>query len=136
MFSEKITTNEKGMTLAEVLIAMLVTGIAVAGILSAFTLGSFMSRSVSSRTSATYLCQQLAEEILREQYDQITNAAYASLPNVNVGDGIVMTRSVTVGAEYFYADTNTRCKNVTITVSWSERGILKQENIRLIVGAK
>jgi prepilin-type N-terminal cleavage/methylation domain-containing protein len=120
MAPHRVNTSQAGFTLIEVMIAVLLTAIAVMGIVGIFMVQSRGGNISRHTTEASVLAQDKMED-LRTQ----TTPASATETNINAqglaGGTFTRTSTVTVGtADITYQ----------VAVSWSEDGITRNVTLR------
>ena len=106
--------NEKGFSLIEVLIAMVILGfglLAIGGMQIVSIRGGYSSNNV---TQATILAQSKLEDLKQLAY---TDANLSSgVHNEGTLSNSIFSRA------YNVADTTTSLKTITVTVQWTDRG--------------
>lgn len=108
--------NNKGFSLLEVLIGLVILAIgllAIAGMQITAIKGNYFSKSV---TEATVLAQDKLEELKNLPYDHASNAPGSSSEPKYVS-GTTFTRQVVVAE-----DAGNSIKTITVTVSWTDGG--------------
>ena len=121
-----IPINNKGVTLLEIAISLLIFGIAVTGILRSFIFCNTRAKSTSLRVAAIALAQDRIEQIENDSYANVTAAIY---PNETVSldtagtadtsDDLTCTRTVTINE---VTGTLTNYKEITVTATWNFTG--------------
>ena len=107
--------GRRGFTLAEAMIAMVVLGIAAAGVLLPFTSGARVRAEGMRRTLAAKLASDLMEQIIRTDFDQIiTRYGTYTEPQGQVKDA---TGTVFTDPSYANFSRNASCVNVDVPVS-------------------
>ena len=135
------TTENEGFTLVEVVIAMVLLGLVIGGMLTCFVMGRISTFQARYRTQAMSLIQAKAEELTAGTYDAIQSEGPISLVVDPGSDGVWgtgddMTGTMTVEVADvndldFDGDTaeqeidvdfdgqNDACKAVTIQLDWT-----------------
>ncbi|MCK4326585.1 prepilin-type N-terminal cleavage/methylation domain-containing protein [bacterium] len=121
--------ERKGFTLIEVVMSMLILGIALIGILGAFVMGKANIVRARHRLEVACLLQQTMEYLQDVSYGSITNSNYPEEPvtiddagTTTTSDDLIGTRlarpplpvSAIAGADGLY-------KSVTVKIKWTER---------------
>ena len=117
-------SSEAGFTMIEVMVAMLLTAIAIIGILALFMAQTKASGFSRHMTEATALCQDKLEKLRTLTATSIgINGTDAALDEKGVtGTGIyTRTWSYTVQASYV---------DILCTMTWTEDGVAKTLNLR------
>jgi prepilin-type N-terminal cleavage/methylation domain-containing protein len=107
------STKRRGFTLAESLMAVVVLGIAAAGVLLPFTGGARVRAEGVRRTLAVKLASDLTEEIINTPFDEVlaTYGDYSeSQGQVKDADGVVFT-----DANYANYSRNAGCEMVYVS---------------------
>ena len=112
--------GNRGITLVEILISLLILAVLVTSLLYGFSLSHTMAKSLTYHSSAINLAQELMETVMADDYDNVIQNNYSGLADVTVSDAIVMSRAVAISNEYTYPGTSVSCKDVLITISWTE----------------
>ncbi|NOX98071.1 MAG: type II secretion system protein [Nitrospirae bacterium] len=116
--------NNKGITLLEIVISLLIFGIAATGILRSFVFCNTRAKSTSLRTAAIALAQERMEQIKNDSYPNVTAANYPDETNLildtagtaDTGDDLTGTRTVTI------TGASPNPKTITVTVTWKFKG--------------
>ncbi len=104
--------NQKGFSLAEAIIAIVVLGIAAAGVLLPFTSGASIRVEGEHRTLGAKLASDLMEKIIKTPFDQIITSygAYAELQGqLKDSNGVLFTDS-----NYAMFSRDTTCEYVYV----------------------
>ena len=121
-----LLTSERGVTLIEVLISVFILALIAMGTTQFFVFGRTQINVQGHRRAALERAQQRLEELLASSYDSVAAKTEHDFPL----DNILCTRTTTVTAVDDSADglgaadtSGTEdYRNVTVTVSWTERG--------------
>lgn len=110
--------NDRGMGIVEALVAMLLVTVALLAILTSYQQAVAMAVSTRNHNMATYLAQQVLEELKKndgigsfKDFDPITD-----VENPQTINGVEFT--ITQGEQINHTDNNTI--SVTVKVSWTE----------------
>ena len=110
--NQKYRPDQKGFTLAEAMMAMVVLAIAAAGIIMPFSSAAAVQSESTIQTLGAKLAADMLEEIITTDFDQLISAydGYSeSAGSVQDADGGVFSDptynnfSLTVACEHFYA---------------------------------
>jgi type IV pilus assembly protein PilV len=121
MRARPATARERGFTLVEVMVALLLTAVAVMGLLGVYLAATRASSNTRHSSEAAVLAQDKLEQLRT----QIAAAASGSEANINergVATGL-FTRRWSVTLATGYAD-------VVVTITWSEDGVARQFVLR------
>lgn len=113
--------SERGFTLVEVMVALLLTAVAVMGLIGVYTAQSRASSNTRHTSEAAVLAQDKLEQ-LRTQIAAAGSGSEASINERGIATG-VFTRRWTVTLGTGYAD-------VVVTITWSEDGVARQFVLR------
>src|SRR5215467_8744598 len=108
--------SERGFTMIEIMVALLLTAVAVMGILAVYLAETRASSYTRHSSEAAILAQDKLEQ-LRTQVAATTSGVETNINERGVATGIY-TRRWTVTLSSGYAD-------IVITMSWSEDGVAK-----------
>jgi len=111
--------SERGFTMIEVMVSLLLTAVAVMGILGVF-LAQARASSYSRHTSEAVVLAQDKLEVIRTQ--SATSGSEANINERGVASGL-FTRRWTVTMATGYAD-------IVVTITWSEDGTPRQFVLR------
>ncbi len=117
-----------GMSLVEVMTAMVVMAIAILAILSAVLSASKSNRFNMEKTMALNLAIERMEEVKNTAYDDITSVNFSDETGITVGaHPISFSRTVSI--------TSSTYKTVTVTVTWTNFGApyTEKEEITTII---
>jgi len=125
--------GHKGISLLEIVIALLIFGIAAVGILRSFIFCNMRAKSTSLRTAAIALAQGTIERIDNDAFANITAAIYPgdnpTLDDAGTADtGDDLTGMRTVAITIVAAD----LRNITVTVAWNFRGNPLSESLSTV----
>ena len=120
---ERVTRprSQGGFTMIEVMVSLLVTAVAVMGILGVY-LTQVRSSSYSRHTSEAVILAQDKVEQLRTQTAAAASGTESNISERGVATGI-FTRRWTVTPSTSYAD-------IAVTVTWFEDGVVRQFVLR------
>jgi prepilin-type N-terminal cleavage/methylation domain-containing protein len=129
--------RQAGLSLVELMVALLLLGVALMGLAAAFAPGRMAIQSGDQATTATFLARQVLEDMRNRAYDQDTDdinatnfppaTGYGSIPNYPhyrraitiVNDSPeVGTKTVTVAV--FYRDSSGTEQPVTLTMIFTQ----------------
>ena len=115
--------KEAGFTMIEVMVAMLITAIAVIGIVALFMTQSNASSLSRHQTEATVLAEDKIEKLRTLGAATAQSGTDNNLNEKGVTGSGIYTRTWTETVGTNFAD-------ITVTVSWSENGVAKSVPIR------
>jgi len=121
--NRKIETlnNEQGMTLLEVLVALVILSLVLVTILGRFSLSGRLSADTYRYNAALMLAQSKIEEIKNTSFNNITSVTKSSFSQESdYAQFHGMTYAVDV------VENGPHLKTVTVTVSYDDAGISKQ----------
>ena len=119
----RLLTDEQGLTLSEVIVAITILGVAVIGLMGMFSTSQITYVDAGKETIALNLAQQEIEETKSKAWNQITTKGWESFPSpfqkyryrvVVVTEGNIKT--ITVDVQYKIGD-NIKTVSLTTTVS-------------------
>jgi prepilin-type N-terminal cleavage/methylation domain-containing protein len=113
--------SERGFTMVEVMVSLLLTAVAAMGILGVY-LAQTRASGYSRHTSEAVILAQDKFEQLRTQAAATTSGSDANINERGVATGL-FTRGWTVALNAGYAD-------IVVTVTWSEDGVPRQFVLR------
>lgn len=127
-------TDSNGFTLIEALLAMSLLSIAVFGMFSLLHSVMWYNEFAETVTTATTLAQDKVEALKNTDYSSITVGSPAATDsgldeNGSTGAGGIYTRTTTVTVDPTYSD----IKRVTVNVSWSWKGNLKDVTLQTMI---
>ncbi len=115
----KLSQNQKGFSLIELMVAVAILALAAFGIFQAYTAG-FMGMSESkARTIATNYMQEKMEELKNKDFDEVVD----EIPEILTSGGVEFTRYINF--EFIDGNTNlvsveeTNIKRITNVVNWN-----------------
>jgi prepilin-type N-terminal cleavage/methylation domain-containing protein len=113
--------HERGFTLIEVMVALLLTAVAVMGLLGVYMAQARASSNTRHSSEAAVLAQDKLEQ-LRTQAGVAGSGSEASINERGIATGVFTRRwTVTLGAGY---------ADVVVTITWSEDGVARQFVLR------
>lgn len=115
----RVTRNRAGFTMIEVLIAMVILTVGLAGtatLVASLIRGTQMSRHV---TAATTLCQDKVEAFKNSTYSSVASGSESNI-NARGQAGGAYTRTWTVTE-----DATTSTKTIVVSVTWPFNGVTK-----------
>jgi type II secretion system protein I len=113
--------NERGMTLLEVLVALLIFSMVLVTMLGSFAQAGRQNANAYRYNEALWLAQSKIEEIKEMNFDSVNNVeakSFSSESDYNQFQGMTYTVNV--------VDSGFNTKTVTVTVSYEDEGIAKQ----------
>ena len=117
---------KSGITFIETLVAVLVLGLVLSGMLGTFVMGRVSLAKAKHRHAACALIQQKLEELTDTLYDSISGATEADVTldpgSSDSGDELFCTRATSVTSLSYG-------KEVTVAVSWTERSWGGQKSV-------
>lgn len=105
----------KGFTLLEILLAIIVITVGMVSVLTAFSRGIFVSATASDFQTASALAQGKMEEIKDTAFASISSEARASVSNFAGFDRAVSVASIPGGS-------GSKLKQVAVTIYWETKG--------------
>jgi Tfp pilus assembly protein PilV len=114
--------QEQGFTMIEVMVAMLLTAIAIIGILALFMSQTKASGFSRHATEATALCEDKLEQ-LRTQASGAGSGTDATIDSTGVTTAGIYKREWWEGTSSSYAD-------ILCKVSWTENGVSESTTLR------
>lgn len=121
----KVINNQKGISFAEILIAIVIFAMTITAMVQGLIFGNRRIRAATYRTAAIIRVQERLEQMKNDTFANITEANYLDdNPILDSGVGITCARDVTI--------TGTNYKTITVTVSYTYRGRQYQESITTI----
>jgi len=123
--------HNKGITLLEIVISLLIFGIVATGILRSFIFCNMRAKSTSLRTAAIALAQERMEQIKNDSYANVTATNYPDETNLILdtagtaatGDDLTGTRTVTI------TGVSPNPLTITVTVTWNFQGNQLSESL-------
>lgn len=113
--------REHGFTLIEVMVALLLTAVAVMGLLGVYTAATRASSYTRHSSEAAVLAQDKLEQ-LRTQIAATVSGRDANIDERGVATGMfTRTWAETLGSSY---------ADIVVTIAWSEDGVAKQFVLR------
>ena len=113
--------RERGFTLIEVMVALLLTAVAVMGLLGVYAALTRASSSTRHGSEAAVLAQDKLEQ-LRAQIAATASGSEANINERGVATGMfTRTWAETLGSSY---------ADIVVTVTWSEDGVARQFVLR------
>ncbi len=114
----------QGLTIIEVMIAMIVMAVAILSVLSAVISASMGNRHNIDKTLGMNLAVEKMDVIKNSAYDDITTSNFPAETGITVGSHpISFNRSVGI--------TTTTYKTITVTVTWTNLGSAYGETVEL-----
>lgn len=107
--------NSKGMGIVEAIVAIFIISVALLAILEGYRLSVDMSVSTRNHNTATYLAQQVLEELKKNDGKKVFIAT-TNVPSPQTINGVVYT--IQQGSPVFDLGNNT--VSVTVTILWVE----------------
>lgn len=105
-----IKNKNKGFTLVEILMALVVLGIGMVGLLSVFTVGANSVRRIVEKTEASFIAQICIEDLKRQAQSDPGSVAVPTLPQQYIDGNYVINSFTNDGAGI----TNLREINFTV----------------------
>ncbi len=118
-----LRSDERGLTLIEVLVAMLIIGVALIPVMSMFTSGLFTYTRAGADTLAINLAHSVMEETVALPYGQVVSRAAADYPGYPYRFEVVVT-------DY---NVTKRLKQVLVAV-WPVEDPAKRTEVVTLVG--
>jgi prepilin-type N-terminal cleavage/methylation domain-containing protein len=116
-----VTARERGFTMVEIMVALMLTAVAVMGLLGVY-LAEVRASSYTRHTSEAVVLAQDKLEQLRTQVAASTSGSDLNINERGVATG-AFTRRWTETLGTSYAD-------VVVTITWSEDGVARQFVLR------
>jgi prepilin-type N-terminal cleavage/methylation domain-containing protein len=117
----RASRSERGFTMIEIMVALLLTAIAVMGILSVY-LAQTRASSFSRHASEAVILAQDKLEQLRTQLAATTSGGDVNINERGVATGVFTRRwTQTLGASY---------ADIVVTITWTENGVARQFVLR------
>jgi type II secretory pathway pseudopilin PulG len=122
--------SERGGTLVETVVALVILSIAAAGILGSINYGMFMMRLARENGRATQVMLEKLETIRLYDWDEVTTSGFVPATFTNVYDpqgapgqqGAVYAGTMTVSNVPFATSYSANLMQFTVTVSWTTAG--------------
>lgn len=110
--------DERGLTIAEILVAVAVIGLGLAGLFVAVPVGTFGIQEGNQQTTATFLAQQRLEQARHAQWTAVPNidclgVGAATAPPTTATGCNVVAPAIGAGAETFPDENNIQWGNDT-----------------------
>lgn len=106
----KIVPKNKGFTLLEILMAIIIIGIGISAIIGAYNTGIFFTSDIENTDIALNIARQEMEEIKNTSFESIVDSG-------PITDDIFQNFNIEV-ATSFVDDTNSELKEVDVIVTW------------------
>jgi len=115
--------GQKGISLAELLIAIVIFAMTITAMVQGLLFGNRRIKAATYRTAAVIRAQERIEEMKNDTFANITTTNYPDEINLTLDSGcnVLCDRDVTISG--------TNYKTITATVSYSYRGQQYQESI-------
>ena len=122
----KIIVNQKGISFAEILVAIVIFAMTITAMVQGLLFGNRRIKAATYRTAAIIRAQERIEEMKNDNFTNITDTNYPDERNLTLDSGIniLCNRDVTISG--------TNYKTITVTVSYSYRGQQYQESVTTI----
>ncbi len=124
---QTVLTNKKGMTLVEVMFALVILLIASLALMKTALLGISMNVQNALRDEAVNVAEQRMNEVKSQPFDTIATGAEPAVSRDFRGFTVTYTPTRTV------ADINVNSKQISISVAWSYRGQAYSHSITTIL---
>jgi len=119
-----VLSNQRGMTLLEVLVAFIILTMALVTMMNAFALGSRQNSGTNRYNTALSLAQSKMEEIKNCNFNSIEDVAATDFSSESDYSGFTgYSYGVTVD------DSGLNLKTVTVEVTYSEGGVSKEVSV-------
>lgn len=119
-----VLSNQRGMTLLEVLVAFIILTMALVTMMNAFVLGSRQNTGTNCYNTALSLAQSKMEEIKHRNFNSVTDVTATDFSSETDYSGFTgYSYTVTVD------DGGLNLKTVTVAVTYSEGGVSKEVSV-------
>lgn len=131
----------KGFTLVEVILSVVIIGIAAAGLISCFSGSFFVMRMARENQRATQVLVERAEAIRVFNWTQMTNGSLPgaftdyfdpSFSQYGGSEGCTYYGTVTTNPVSFSSSYNNDLMQITLTVKWTTDGVPRSRTLNTI----